>query len=830
MSATRGTIGILTNHIGGPHRPYEKNITRALTRIGEEYGHRLVFYSGGFYKTSVKYDHQRNFVYDLALNDRPDGILALSSLMGEFIDPEEIAGLLHQFKGIPVVSAGMMVRGIPSVAVDNYRGMRLVATHMIRDHGVRRIAYLNGPLINFEAWDRLKAFTDVMKENDLPLDPGMIFQGDYYRNSGREAARALLEKGDPFDAMISANDEMAFGFMEYMEERGVYCPKDYLASGFDNNEMAELHFPPLTTVSQDTFQLGLLAGRLLCRVLNGETIPEETWAPTTLVVRSSCGCPDPEPEQIGLTRSQWMAVRRDILRDEQKEAVLQDISQELINTATMDQLKTIMEREFPRLEILSCNLCTINPNNRLSVLISWNRNRQARLNSPDREITTTEVIPEETGPYRIIEAVNFRENIIGVLIFEVERIQFSLYSPLREQISSTMNNILNYTRFGELNSRLQSKLDHLSSLRTIDIAITESRTPEELLSVLLEQVILRQQVDAAAILLYHPGTDTLEFAAGSGFRTGFLRYTRLKPGESLAGSAALDRKHIFIGDLRREGQFNNIPLFASEEFIAYCAAPLSAHGELKGVLELFHRSPLDPDQEWHDFLAALAGQAAIALDNTTLLAGLKKANSELAEAWNATLEGWSRALELRDHETEGHCLRVARHSVELGRRLGLDETALSHLYRGALLHDIGKVAIPDAILLKPGPLTDEEMAEMKKHPDYAWTLLAPIRFLEPSLDIPWCHHEKWDGTGYPRGLKGEQIPLFARIFAVIDVADALSSERPYRGPWPSDRVREHIASLAGSHFDPEIVRVFLTLPEVTNPSLPHTGTPLEDLP
>ncbi|MEA2575140.1 MAG: hypothetical protein QOH93_2438, partial [Chloroflexia bacterium] len=182
-------------------------------------------------------------------------------------------------------------------------------------------------------------------------------------------------------------------------------------------------------------------------------------------------------------------------------------------------------------------------------------------------------------------------------------------------------------------------------------------------------------------------------------------------------------------------------------------------------------------------------------------------------AYEATLEGWSHALDLRDKETEGHTQRVTEMTVRLAQELGAPEADVVQIQRGALLHDIGKMGIPDSILLKPGPLTEEEWEIMRKHPVYAYELLSPISFLRPALDIPYCHHEKWDGTGYPLGLKGEQIPLAARIFAVVDVYDALSSDRPYRKSWPQDKVLAHIRELSGTHFDPRIVEAFLLLTE-----------------
>jgi putative nucleotidyltransferase with HDIG domain len=188
---------------------------------------------------------------------------------------------------------------------------------------------------------------------------------------------------------------------------------------------------------------------------------------------------------------------------------------------------------------------------------------------------------------------------------------------------------------------------------------------------------------------------------------------------------------------------------------------------------------------------------------------LARTNAELARAYDATIEGWSRALDLRDKETEGHSKRVAELTLRLARVLRVPDSELVHIRRGALLHDIGKIGIPDRILLKPGPLTDEEMAVMRRHPVYAYELLAPIEYLRMSLDIPYCHHERWNGTGYPRGLKGDEIPLAARIFAVADVWDACRSDRPYRPAWSEGQARRFIADQAGRHLDPRVVEAFL---------------------
>lgn len=193
--------------------------------------------------------------------------------------------------------------------------------------------------------------------------------------------------------------------------------------------------------------------------------------------------------------------------------------------------------------------------------------------------------------------------------------------------------------------------------------------------------------------------------------------------------------------------------------------------------------------------------------------GARESADEVLRAYEATLEGWIRALDLRDRETEGHSRRVVGLTEKLAEELGVCGEKLVHIRRGALLHDVGKMALPDSVLLKPGELTEEEQAIMHRHPEHAWEMLKGVDFLRPALDIPYAHHERWNGTGYPRGLSGAEIPLAARLFAVVDVWDALRYDRAYRAGWPAERVRNHLREGAGTQFDPAVVPAFLRILE-----------------
>lgn len=364
----------------------------------------------------------------------------------------------------------------------------------------------------------------------------------------------------------------------------------------------------------------------------------------------------------------------------------------------------------------------------------------------------------------------------------------------------------------EAERRLKRQLEHLSALRKIDLAIMASVDLSLTVTTLLDEITEQLGVDAADCLRTERDLTTLEYIGGRGFRSNDTDHQRPRISDSLAGQAVLKQGIVHVPDLTTLPDSKQLTeTWHDEGFTGYLGVPLIAKGEVKGVLEIFQRTRLEPDAEWLTFLESLAQQATIAIDNATLFSSLERANLELGLAYEATLEGWSRALDLRDKETEGHSARVTQLTLQLARAYGMSETELVHVRRGALLHDIGKMGVPDKILLKPGPLTEPEWVIMKKHPTFAYQLLSPIRYLHQALDIPYCHHEKWDGTGYPRGLEGEQIPPAARVFAVIDVWDALLSDRPYRAAWSAEQARDYLRTNAGTHFDPQVVQLCFQL-------------------
>ncbi|MFO7944015.1 MAG: GAF domain-containing protein [Anaerolineales bacterium] len=403
------------------------------------------------------------------------------------------------------------------------------------------------------------------------------------------------------------------------------------------------------------------------------------------------------------------------------------------------------------------------------------------------------------------------EELLGVINVDSREVDY--FSETEERFLTTLA--------GQLASAIdrirwfdetRQTLNRQNALHQIDQTINNNIELAPILNVFLKEVSVQLQVDALCVLLFNQQNQTLDYFAGRGFV--HVDHLPLRSGvkEGYLGTVFQDQEMVIAPEVEADQFLNgHQKIVELEGFQSYISVPLVAKGEVKGVLELFFRKPAHPEQDWIESLRTFANQAAIAIDNIMVFSDLQQANIDLQKIYNKTLEGWAKALELRDAETEGHSRRVSELAGVLGQALGLDDRELVHLYWGSLLHDLGKLGIPDRILHKKGPLTNQERALIEQHPVYGRDLLEEIEYLQPAIDILYHHHEKWDGTGYPKGLEKDQIPLKARIFAVIDVYDALTSERPYRDAWPSEKAKQYILDQAGEHFDPMVVDHFLEI-------------------
>ncbi len=355
----------------------------------------------------------------------------------------------------------------------------------------------------------------------------------------------------------------------------------------------------------------------------------------------------------------------------------------------------------------------------------------------------------------------------------------------------------------------QRRLNHLAALHEIDRAITSNTDLHVTLNIILAQAVRYLEVDGAAVFLLNPITQRLEYATGVGFPPKLNAHITFRIDECIGGRSLLREHWMDKANMYRcPMACRQAARLKAQGYPTCYGGLLHARGQVKGILEVFHSQSINPADEWFSFFETIVSQTAIAIDNLELFNDLQRSNAELSLAYDATLEGWVRALDLRDKETEGHTQRVTAMTVQLAQVMGLQKSELANIRRGALLHDIGKMGISDSILNKTGPLSDDEWDVMKRHPVYAYNLLYPIPFLRDAIEIPYYHHERWNGSGYPVGLSGGEIPLAARIFAVVDVWDALLSNRPYRRAWAYEDAKAYLLSETGKHFDPGVVEKF----------------------
>jgi len=377
--------------------------------------------------------------------------------------------------------------------------------------------------------------------------------------------------------------------------------------------------------------------------------------------------------------------------------------------------------------------------------------------------------------------------------------------------------LIDVTRPKRIEEEIRQRLSELEVLYQSGIALSQLANPKIIAQNIIDLLDQKMDWHHTTIRLYHPEIETLELLAFNHpnlnseeeHRAVEERFKTIvvKKGQGLSGWVIQHHEVVRTGDLKNDPRYvDTFPGLQSGLYV-----PIKIAERVIGVISIESERANAFSESDERLTITLAAQAAIAINNTQLFNDLQRSNIDLTLAYDATIEGWSRALDLRDKETEGHTQRVTEITINLAKTMGISEDELINIRRGALLHDIGKMGVPDSILLKPDKLTDGEWEVMRLHPKFAYKMLLPITYLKSALDIPYCHHEKWDGTGYPRGLKGEQIPFAARIFAVVDVWDAITNDRPYRKGWSKENALEYIKDQSGKHFDPQVVEALLKI-------------------
>ncbi len=413
----------------------------------------------------------------------------------------------------------------------------------------------------------------------------------------------------------------------------------------------------------------------------------------------------------------------------------------------------------------------------------------------------------------VLTPILINDQVIGIIhvSFDHNRAVVSDYLSF---LTRTANIVAICLKKAYLLQHSEAHVKKLASLQRVQQIILDNLSLPTTLDMMVDQVVTELGVDAVNILYLHPGLKSLRSISKKGFRQKVFRDSGQEIGEGLAGRAALSKNIVHVRNLANSTENINRSLeFSTEKFVTYFGVPLLVKDRLVGVLEIFNRKAIDPETYWVDLLKLIAGLVAVAIDLQNLTNDLERSRKKIAVAFDGVIMGWATALELRGIEAEGHAIRTQDLASRLAEKIGISGSALEDIRQGSLLHDIGKMGIPDEVLLKGSILNAEEMKLVGRHPVDAFELLESVDVLKGALDIPLYHHERWDGEGYPYGIEGEEIPLSARVFAVVDVWDAMQTDRPYRKAFSRTEALGHLEGQAGKHFDPVVLKAFIEMLE-----------------
>lgn len=656
-----------------------------------------------------------------------------------------------------------------------------------------------------------------------------------------EARYRGLVDNSPIGIMVYCDDVIVFANRSFADMLGIERPEQMLGSPF-----TDFVHPDHLSKTLERSNRVLKGQPVQYPVENVYVQLDGTAVPTEVVAVSTTYQGRPAVQVMLTDLRERLSAQKTLQRQFREMSVLHEVSQACATVADLDNLFTQVTRIIAR---------TLYPDNCGVILVNaaeqvWYSHPSYHGTDPGTQFwlhplsegvigkTIASARPIRVGDVRN-EAV-FLGSTTGVLsemavpvfvdgqifaVINAESRQPDAFSEHDERLLTTIADSL-ATAIQKIqllhNEQLLRRQAEL--LREATLALSSPLDLNTRLEVILDKLSLFASFDSASIIL--EDLDDMQIVAGRGFPEGVeVVGTRMQYTDKWIELIQLQQPIIFP-DAQADPRFMPIP--GTEYIRGWMGIPLVAYDRVIGFINLDSRQPNAYTEAQAALIQTFANHAAVAIenarlyeaeqrrrkDNARLLDELQVNTFELSMAYDKTLEGWARALEIRDRETSGHTRRVTELTIRLARRFGFGDEEIPHLRRGVLLHDIGKMGIPDSILKKTGPLTNEEWSEMRRHPQYAFDLLHPIAYLRPALDIPYCHHEKWDGSGYPRGLKGEEIPLAARIFAVVDVWDALLHERPYRKAWSLSETLAHIKRLSGSAFDPEVVRVFLEMVEL----------------
>lgn len=757
-------IGLLTSM---PDESYAALIIKGVAAACNDRGISLNIYSGTPLASPNLNDRGQNAIYNFADEPSLDGLIISTASMHWYLDIDEKHDLFEKCKSFPTVSIGLPIPGINSIEIDNLTGMKAVVSHLVKDHHFEKIAYVGGPVNYLSARNRLNAYKEVLKENGLEYSSDLYLQGNYSRSSGSAAARELIvNRKKRVEAIVCANDDMASGVIKELQSMGYHVPRDVAVTGFDDIESFRYIYPSYTTVMHPIYELGYKSTEILIDKIKGGELPKITLLQPTLIIRESCGCthdPLSENERI-VEKGDLNNIPGITSIDDLKTYLIQLIMDAFPSGKNYGKQLSVIIDEL--LTNLFYDLGSFNTHSRFIEYISEN------------------LSDENAAIFR--EAVNASFNVFTFMlrgkpeISSVEKYFIHALSILSEHYRSNKQNA--YWKMRQLN-------DVISSKQTLESLLNEIGNDFSEIIGLKSFFISFYYDESKRILGYAQaptGLSKLVLAYNNGLvgiddRDRIFETKKLLPEKLMRPDGTI----FFILSLSYMDEHYGFITFEFDE------------GRLK----------------YYEFIQE---QLSLALNTMNLVNRIKKEKDyaiSLQKKAERQLEEFLTALgsaiESKDNYTGGHVERVGSYSRDIAEKLGLSDQEVREIYLGAIVHDVGKIGIRDSILNKPGRLTPEETKHMQQHPGIGKDILSKIADIDTAIKIAYSHQERYDGCGYPEGLKGEEIPLCARIAAIADYWDAITSDRPYRGAMPLMTAIELMYSESGKAFDPELLNIFM---------------------
>ncbi|MBN1409661.1 MAG: substrate-binding domain-containing protein [Spirochaetales bacterium] len=737
--------------------PYQITILNGIKRGLTDENCNILCFEGSSLKAPNPFDSAKNRIYDFSLEKAFDGYIILTPTLGQFMSKDEFSSFLAKYKSRPIVSIGSAIEGIPSVMEDNAAGFTALMKHLCKDHQYKRLAFIRGRDNHQSSKERFDIYCEALQSHGIIIRDELIMPGNFLNDSGRDAVNILLDKRkQEFEVIVASNDYMAFGAMSELKNRGITIPFEIAVTGFDDIEISANSHPPLTTVRQPLFRMGEKAAHILCAAIWGESVPEKVFLPAELIIRDSCGCQCLlKPYEISGSKKRSLEYKLS--------AVCDGLVQKCQKGERPDKNLIKLLEGLPE----------------LMMKLKKNGDGRTFLSRIMKYLITPLVEKTWLSEFKECIATAFTlinpgpDKIPGVDIIYFKTLSFIQQKEIEFE---------QYSRNIFFNSQYRLNMLQANLLFSLKL---ESQVKQ------LENNLASLGLDRFIFCLYEKKPGPLKYEC----------LTAVNQGKIVKSKTEKSRHNLM--------KLLNTTIIGKEEKYSLIIVPLQDLGFI--VINLL-------DEHFESFYTLLENVISVPLRCALLFEKLDKQQKSLENnlevlrmAMSGFIEMIALTIEVRDPYTAGHQRRVSDLSRSIATEMGCTEEEIECVRMAGIVHDLGKISVPSEILNKPGRLSEVEFTLIKHHPKTAYDILIKINFPWPIAEVILQHHERIDGSGYPSGLKGDQIRREAKILAVADVVEAMASYRPYRPSLGIDKALEEINDKRGKCYDEKAVAACLRL-------------------